>query len=75
MKTTDGTTALIAYGFGQIAFDKGKKRIPCLDVNIMNMMEGLQVGEGIPLLNAWLNGWDMASAGAPIDEAETEDQE
>ena len=61
MKTIDGITVLISFGFGQVAFDKGKKRVPCLDANIMNMIEGLRVGEGIPLLDAWLNGWDNAN--------------
>lgn len=53
--------AAIALGFGQVAFQKGKPRIPAQDKNIMGMIApGTPIGasDTIVILTAWLQGWD-----------------
>jgi len=56
------TQILIAIEFGKIAFKNGKKSIPCLDNNLMDMMKDMPVGqESITLLKAWYMGWNHAS--------------
>lgn len=57
-KTIRETETLIAHEFGRLAFQTGKPRIPAQDWNAMNMLTGKDVGEGIHILNAWLQGWD-----------------
>ena len=46
---------------GQQAFVNGKPRIPALDSQLLKLLEGTQVGEGIPISSAWLKGWDDAN--------------
>jgi hypothetical protein len=53
---------IINAGFlGAIAFKEGKPRVPALDANLMQEIKGLQNGEGLPLLNMWLQQWDLAN--------------
>lgn len=53
----------IARELGVKAFGKGIKRVPALDKDLMNMLEGVQVGDEltIPIMKAWVNGWDEAN--------------
>lgn len=46
---------------GTIAFNSGKKCIPALDADLMKMMEGKEVGEGLPLMKAWTKTWHNAN--------------
>lgn len=48
-----------AYKFGVDAFKKGKPRIPAADKLFLDVcIAGLQVGEGLPYIKAWLRGYD-----------------
>lgn len=46
-----------AYNLGKHAFHNGMKAIPVYDTELMKMLEGNKVGEGLPLLKAWNRGW------------------
>ena len=50
-----------AFLLGVRAFRAGKKCIPAFDRNLMNMLPGLQVGQGKPYLLAWQKGWTFAN--------------
>jgi len=52
-----------ARELGTKAFEKGIKRVPSLDKDLMKMLEGVQVGDSmtIPIMKAWTNGWDEAN--------------
>lgn len=41
---------------GKQAF-KDRIKAPCLDKSMMELLSGKEVGEGFPLLNAWVDGW------------------
>lgn len=49
---------------GNIAYHAGKKRIPAHDPELMKLLVGNQIGAGIPVLEAWILGWELASAQA-----------
>lgn len=49
---------------GTLAFKAGKPRIPALDKDLLALLAGHKVGEGIPVLNAWLRNWDLANLAA-----------
>lgn len=51
---------------GALAFKNGKPRIPALDKNLRQELEGLKVGQSINLLKTWLQNWDMANLAEPI---------
>jgi hypothetical protein len=55
-----------AEALGRAAFEADKKRIPAQDPAVLPLLAGLQVGEGLPILNAWLRGWDRANLAAPV---------
>lgn len=46
---------------GTIAHKNGYAAIPCQDTELMKMMSGKQVGEGLPLLDAWTKAWHDAN--------------
>lgn len=46
-----------AYNFGVEAFNRGERCVPAHDKEFLKILEGLKVGEGIPLLKAWNKGW------------------
>ena len=48
------------YQMGLQAYRTDIKRAPALDKKLMNHIDGLQVGESLPALKAWLDGWDKA---------------
>ena len=60
---------LEAMNYGRLSFNGGGNCIPCLDKNIMDMIGRLklQLGESLPLLNAWLEGWTDANVCAEYD--------
>jgi len=47
-----------AERLGREAYHNNVKAIPCLDIKIMKLLEGLKVGEGIKPLEAWMKGWN-----------------
>lgn len=60
-----------AYELGQKAFREGKKCVPVHDPEMMKMIEenkGGEVGDSIPILEAWSAGWHEANLAAPVPE-------
>ncbi len=58
-----------ARALGRHAFARGLTCVPHFDMaNLTPLLKGRQVGEGIPVLEAWINGWTVANLEAPIDE-------
>ena len=55
------TKILAASVLGTIAFKAGMKRVPALDKNVLSLLAGNQIGEGIPVLKAWIASWDAAN--------------
>lgn len=52
----------IAYDYGIKAFKRGLKAIPCMDNNFLSdVISGCKVGESIPYLEEWLQGWTDAN--------------
>lgn len=51
---------------GHMAFKNGKTRVPAHDANVLELLKGNKIGEGIPVLTAWLRGWDNANLSADI---------
>jgi hypothetical protein len=51
-------TKVAAEILGHKAFINGKPRIPALDTELSKLLKGSKVGEGIPIMLAWLKGWD-----------------
>jgi len=50
-----------AQAFGRRAYLKGTPRVPVMDPLLCELLEGVAVGNGIPLSLAWLRGWDAES--------------
>lgn len=46
-----------AYDLGVKAFRAGQRAIPAQDRDLLDMLKGEQIGEGVPLLKSWLKGW------------------
>jgi len=63
----NGSVLLAFATCGTQAFNEGKERTPCLDVNCMGMIKACKfnVGDAIPYLNAWLEAWDDAKQVKP----------
>ena len=60
---------LTAETFGMIAFAAGMQAAPCLDKNIMEMVENnpdKKMGASLPLLKAWNRGWHKANLAAAV---------
>ena len=55
---------ITASVLGTIAFKAGKKRVPFFDKDLMALLKGNEIGEGLPVLNAWLASWDAANLSA-----------
>lgn len=64
MKTP--TKVIVAQVLGQKAFVNGAKRVPAHDPELMTLLAGNEVGQGIPVLDAWLRGWDEANLAADV---------
>lgn len=58
MKATDTRNARI---LGNIAFAKGIKSAPVLDVDFMATLKGCSLDEGIAAMKAWIAGWHEAN--------------
>jgi hypothetical protein len=59
-----------ARALGRHAFARGVTCVPHFDMaNLAPLLKGRQVGEGIPVLEAWISGWTVANLEAPIDES------
>jgi hypothetical protein len=56
-----------AEEMGRAAFAAGKKAIPAHDASFLPLLSGNQVGEGLPLLDAWIRGWHTANAQRPVE--------
>ena len=46
---------------GTLAFKEGRKCVPCLDPEMLKLLEGSKVGEGIEPLKRWIRGWTLAN--------------
>ena len=58
------TSRAAAQVLGNVAFKNGLKCAPCLDKDLMKMIEGRRgekIGASLPLLNGWLDGWTQAN--------------
>lgn len=63
-----------AYLLGRQAYEAGKSAVPAQDDKYTKLMEGVKVGEGVPISKAWMAGYDKASSEAAwkaVGEAET----
>jgi hypothetical protein len=60
------TKIVAAAVLGTMAFNAGMKRIPAMDKNLEPLLAGNQIGEGIPVLKAWIASWDAANLAAPV---------
>ena len=64
-----------AWLSGKVAASNDLPRIPALDSNIEDLLDGLRVGESAAILNAWLEGYDEKLAeGDGIDNRNKEKQ-
>ena len=59
--------AAAAQILGNIAFKNGSKCVAGNDTELMKLLEGVQVGNGAPILKAWIRGWTEANLAAPIE--------
>lgn len=50
-----------AFLLGIIAFGDGKKAIPAMDKDLMGLLQGNKVGEGLPVIKSWISGWHSAN--------------
>lgn len=57
-----------AEQLGKQAFENGMKRIPAQDKELVDLLDGIAIGDGGKVLDAWLNAWDKANTSAPINE-------
>jgi len=62
---------LTAMALGTIAFNEGKKAIPCQNADLMNMIAGRKIGEtpkgeasSVKIMDAYLRGWTNANLAA-----------
>jgi hypothetical protein len=54
-----------ARAFGTAAFAQGVPATPCMDKNLMALMDGMEVGTGAAeIMKAWLAGWYQANLAA-----------
>lgn len=65
--------AAAAQVLGTIAFNNGKSRVPALNQELRDFMaeKNIQVGEGIPVMKAFIAGWDNTNlyGGKPFGNA------
>ena len=60
--------ALAAEDLGRKAHAAGFPAVPFMDPALADMLGGLMVGEGKPVMKAWSKGWTAAAVAAPIAE-------
>ena len=58
---TTEAKVIAAAVYGTLAFKNGIMRAPAMDKNIDQLLAGNQVGEGLPVLKAWIKAWDCAN--------------
>lgn len=46
-----------AYALGREAMREGMLEVPAHDANLWPLLSGLAVGEGLPVLQAWVDGF------------------
>ncbi|WP_139926365.1 hypothetical protein [Hymenobacter sp. DG01] len=46
-----------AYALGREAQQGGMMEVPAQDANLWPLLQGLQVGQGLPVLQAWQQGY------------------
>ena len=56
-----------ARQLGEKAFQEGAIKAPAQDPELLAMLEGNQVGEGIPLLKAWQQGYHQMNADQDVE--------
>jgi hypothetical protein len=60
LKTKIATASVL----GTIAFKNGLKCIPSLDADLLELLKGLEVGNGsTKIMKAWLKSWTIANIG------------
>jgi hypothetical protein len=56
------TKVLKAAVLGTQACKSGRKAIPCLDADLMNLLSDIEVSGGsMPIMEAWLSAWHDAN--------------
>lgn len=58
-----------AEQLGKEAFENGMKRVPAQDKELVDLLDGIAIGDGGKVLDAWLNAWDKANVDAPVEES------
>ena len=74
-KTTATKSELkTAYELGVKAFNRGIKRAPMLDKNLVRMLKGKEVADtsSIDIMDAWLKAWDTTNLKVPVGESVNE---
>lgn len=61
IETTPITEVEKAFELGRQAFLEGKSRVPARSVSMANLIAGKENGESLPIINAFLEGWDKAN--------------
>ena len=57
-----------AYDLGVLAFKNGKQCVPAWDIDLAEIcITGCQVGESIPYVKSWAEGWHDANLGRIAD--------
>lgn len=51
-----------AFELGKKAWNEGKKRAPAQNNDIIKMLEGKQDGQSLPILDAFIRGWDSQNS-------------
>ena len=68
----DESMVTIAYNLGVQAFKTGKKAVPAQDDKFLETcLTGCKVGEGLPYIKAWSEGWHETNLAEPIVEEPT----
>lgn len=63
-----------ASALGTKAFNEGKGSVPATNPEIMKLLEGLEVGQGKAILEAYTKAWQKANLAAPVPEFKKEDK-
>jgi len=61
---------LVAHAeiLGTKAFQEGRPCVPALDKDLTPLFKELEVGQGKPILDAWIRNWKMTEEHAERDE-------
>lgn len=54
-----------AAELGARAHREGKRAVPALDQDLLALLQGNEIGVGLPVLEAWTRAWHAANAAAP----------